>query len=425
VRALDGSRFSASIQGTAASLIICALVGGCARYAAAPIGPAALSNGAVTQERDGIRVSVVVPDDDEVERLFGVPLAKYGVQPVGVEIANSTRDFYWFSNLGVDPDYFTPIEVANRARYSFFRASANEEMRKHFLASAIGSYVGPGQKIGGFVFTNLSRGLKPVNVDLIAPHRMVPFYFMIRVANLDAEHSQVDIEHLYRPDEIRDMTEGQLRSAIEAMPCCATTADGHGVQDPLNFVVVGEPDEALAAFIRSGWHVSEVLRTSSAIETFWSYFFSSPYKYAPISPIYAFGRPQDLALQKARDTARERNHLRIWRTPLRCNGDAVWIGQISRDVGLNFSWKTFIGHEIDPDVDEARNYLAQDMLRSQGMERIGWVKGVGASSESEPHYMDDGTAFFTDGLRLVMWFGKPPIPVDELEFLSWERPPPR
>jgi hypothetical protein len=188
---------------------------------------------------------------------------------------------------------------------------------------------------------------------------------------------------------------------------------------------VGEPDEALAALVRSGWHVSEVLRTSSAVATFRSYFFSSPYKYAPISPIYVFGRPQDLALQKARDTARERNHLRIWRTPLRCNGDAVWIGQISRDVGLNFSWKTFIGHEIDPDVDEARNYLAQDMLRSQGMERIGWVKGVGAASESEPHQMEDGSAFFTDGLRLVMWFGKPPISLDELQFLPWERPPPR
>ncbi len=426
MRSLDSLRSTPRTSRTVALLIACALAGGCARYHAEPIGPAALSTGAVTQERDGVRVSVVVPDDAAIERLFGVPLTKYGIQPVGVEISNGTRDFFWFAPLAVDPEYFTPIEAANRARYSFFGGSANEEMRRHFLAAAIGSYVGPGQTIGGFVFTNLSRGLKPVNVDLVAPHRMVTFYFTILLRNLDAEHSQVDIEHLYAPGEFRDLTEGELRSAIEAMPCCATSEDGRGVEDPLNFVVVGEPGEALASFVRSGWHVSEVLRARSAFTTFWSYFFSSQYKYAPVSPIYLFGRRQDLALQKARETARERNHLRLWRTPLRCNGDPVWIGQISRDVGLTFSWKTFIGHEVDPDVDEARNYLVQDMLlRSQGLEHIGWVKGVGAASPSEPHHMEDGSPFFTDGLRLVMWFGQAPISIDEVQVLPWEKPPPR
>jgi len=59
---------------------------------------------------------------------------------------------------------------------------------------------------------------------------------------------------------------------------------------------------------------------------------------------------------------------------------------------------------VDPDVDEARNYLAQDMLRSQGIERFGWVKGVGAASPAEPHHMDEGSPFFTDGLRVVLWF---------------------
>jgi hypothetical protein len=138
------------------------------RYRPAPIDASALSDGAVTREHDGVRVSVVVPGDAEVERLFGVSLAEYGIQPVGLVIANDTRDSYWFARFTVDPDYFTPLEAANRARY-FFARSANEKMRQHFLASEIGSYVGPGQRIGGFVFTNLSRGLKPVNVDLIGP----------------------------------------------------------------------------------------------------------------------------------------------------------------------------------------------------------------------------------------------------------------
>jgi hypothetical protein len=244
---------------------------------------------------------------------------------------------------------------------------------------------------------------------------LLPFYFTIRVSNLEAEYSNVDVEKLYAPDQIRDVSEAELRAAIEAMPCCATSEGGNGIEDPLNFVVVGESADALSSFIRTDWHVSEVLRTRSALETFWSYFFSSQYKYAPVSPIYLFGRRQDLALQKARETARERNHLRIWRTPLRFAGKPVWIGQISRDVGLTFSWKTFVGHEVDPDVDEARNYLAQDMMRSQGL------KGVGAAPSSVPHHMEDGSPFFTDGLRLVLWFGKPPISLGAIQFLPWER----
>ena len=417
MRASSASRIAAVL---AASIFLWS----CARYRPAPIDAAVLTTGAVTQERDGVRVSVVVPSDDDVERLFGVRLTEYGIQPVGFVITNDSKDFYWFAHLAVDPDYFTPMEAANRARY-FFGDSADEEMREHFLKSAIGSYVGAGQTISGFMFTNLSRGVKPVNVDLIAPHRLLTFYFTIHVPNLEVEYSHVDVDTLYPADQIRDVSPEELRSAIEAMPCCATNEDGKGVQDPLNFVIVGEPGEALSSLVRTGWHVSSVLRTRSAMKTFWSYFFSSQYKYAPVSPIYLLGRRQDLALQKARETARERNHLRVWRTPLRCEGKPVWIGQISRDIGLTFSWKTIVGHEVDSDVDEARNYLAQDMLRSQGLERFGWVKGVGAASTAEPHHMDDGTPFFTDGLRVVLWFGKPPISLDEIQVLPWEKPPPR
>ena len=82
-----------------------------------------------------------------------------------------------------------------------------------------------------------------------------------------------------------------------------------------------------------------------------------------------------------------------------------------------------VGHEVDPDVDEARNYLVQDMLRSQGLEQIGWVKGVGAASQSEPHHMDDGTPFFTDGLRAVLFIATKPVPITRIDWLDWREEP--
>ena len=73
-----------------------------------------------------------------------------------------------------------------------------------------------------------------------------------------------------------------------------------------------------------------------------------------------------------------------------------------------------------PDVDGARDYLVQDMVHSRGLERIGWVKGVGAAPSSQPQHMEDGSPFFTDGLRLVLWFGDPPIALDESQSLPWQ-----
>jgi hypothetical protein len=411
--------------GTAAILLLwtIALVG-CARYSPEPMTSVPFLERAVAQERDGIRVTVAVPGDEESERLFGVPLASQGIQPVWLRIENSTERPYWFAPLGLDPGYFTPLEAASRARY-LFSSRANEEVQEHFLSSAIRSYVSPGQRIAGWVFTNLDRGVKAVNVDLIGPEGVEEFFFMVRIPGLRADYEEVDRETLQARGEVRVVDEGALRAALAGMPCCATTESGHGTEDPLNFVLIGAPDAVFPAFARTGWHVAEVLRGRSALKTFWSYFFGSQYRYAPISAIYLFGRRQDLSLQKARETARERNHLRIWWTPLTFEGQPVWIGQISRDIGLSFDWKNIVSHEVDPDVDEARNYLVQDMLRSQRLARFGWVKGVGPTPPSAPRHMEDGTPFFTDGLRAVMMFGKEPTSLAHIRLLGWEKPPPR
>ena len=248
---------------------------------------------------------------------------------------------------------------------------------------------------------------------------------MVPIPGLHADYQDVDHDTLYGPDRIRVVDEGALRTALEAMPCCATTEDGQAIEDPLNFVLIGARDEITPNLARAGWHVAEVLKRRSALKTFWSYFFGSQYRYAPISPVYVFGRRHDVSLQKARETARERNHLRIWQTPLRFAGKPVWIGQISRDIGLSYNWKNIVGHEVDPDVDEARNYLVQDMLRSERLTRFGWVKGVGAAPPSAPRHMEDGTPFFTDGLRAVMMFGTGRTPLDQIRLLDWEKPPAR
>ena len=143
-----------------------------------------------------------------------------------------------------------------------------------------------------------------------------------------------------------------------------------------------------------------------------------------ISPLYLFGRQQDFAAQKPRHTIHQRNHLRVWLSPLRFEGQEVWIGQISRDIGVRFTSEVWppVTHKIDPDVDEAMMALIEDLVPSQQLAKAGWVKGVGEAPRSKPRYNLTGDPYFTAGLRVVMQFDHRPHSYDDIETFEWEVP---
>jgi hypothetical protein len=146
------------------------------------------------------------------------------------------------------------------------------------------------------------------------------------------------------------------------------------------------------------------------------------YVNAPVSDLYVFGRAQDLALQKARDNIHQRNHLRLWLSPMRYHGKAVWVGQISRDIGsrLTIHSPTLTTHKIDPDVDEARRALAEDMAYSQNLIKLGFVKGVGPAAQSAPSRNLTTDPYYTDGYRQILVFDRHPTSLSDIEILPWE-----
>jgi hypothetical protein len=102
----------------------------------------------------------------------------------------------------------------------------------------------------------------------------------------------------------------------------------------------------------------------------------------------------------------------------------VFVGQISRDIGVKFTLKspTISTHVIDPDVDEARRYFVEDMAYSQALARHGYVEGVGVVPPQKPKKNLVGDPYYTDGLRVVLFFDSRPYTLDDIEFLKWERP---
>lgn len=108
---------------------------------------------------------------------------------------------------------------------------------------------------------------------------------------------------------------------------------------------------------------------------------------------------------------------------MRFQGKLVWVGQISTPKGGRFAGATSDGSLplIDPDVDEARNDLVQDLIYSQLVTEVGFVKGVGPVARSSPRTTPGGSTFYTDGLRAVLIFDSQPVSLTEIEFMGWER----
>ena len=142
-----------------------------------------------------------------------------------------------------------------------------------------------------------------------------------------------------------------------------------------------------------------------------------------MSALYFYNRPQDIGLQKARSTIHERNHLRLWATNYLYNGNTVWVGAISNDIGSYFTWKTQwkTAHAIDPDIDESRDYLVQDLVYSQSLKQVAIVENVLTPATMEdPHTNFMGQPWWTDGGRAVFVFGEDTRSLDELEEFNCE-----
>lgn len=380
---------------------------------------------AQTQQKGEARVTAAVLGAEESKRVFGAPLYDKLVQPIWLEIENKGEDPLWFLPASVDREYFAPLEVAYMYR-SGFSKEARGEMAEYFYDRAMGMYIPPRSVRSGFVFTQLDEGTKAFNLELVTEdHELLTFTFFIPVPGLSLDYERVDWDRIYSRDAIVTLDEEGLRKALEELPRCTTNKDGSGQGDPLNLAVIGDLEDVYYAFIRSGWDETETITASSAWKTASSFSGVGRYRYSPISALYVFQRPQDVAFQKARKTIHERNHLRLWLTPMRCKGKRVFIGQISRDIGVKFAAHTIITHKIDPDVDEARSYLLQDLWYSTGLRKYAYVKGVGPAPISAPRQNLGKDDYFTDGHRLVLWVTREPVALKDVQFVEWEFPPER
>jgi hypothetical protein len=184
--------------------------------------------------------------------------------------------------------------------------------------------------------------------------------------------------------------------ALESAP--KMTENAFGLPgDPLNIALIGSKEDLLGAMVKAGWQPADQTTLRSSISIATSVLLNRSYPTAPMSKVYLWDRPQDLAFERlTTKSPRQRHHVRFWQSPLKTkDGRPLWIGAATYDIGIGFSRFTGqITHHIAPDVDAEREQLMRDLTLPGQLQEMSQVTGIGASIAGRNQM---GDWYFTDG----------------------------
>ena len=139
--------------------------------------------------------------------------------------------------------------------------------------------------------------------------------------------------------------------------------------DMVNFLVLGSETAMQNVFTSAGWVKVDSDVRDAVLHGFIESLSKESYLTMPMSVLYLFGRPQDYGWAHAEpiNVVKTRNHLRIWKAPFTVNGETLWIGAATHDIGFERDQRNNgLTHKIDPDIDLERDYV-EKTLTSTGL----------------------------------------------------------
>jgi len=388
------------LLGLSCIAILSLAVAGCAATWQPPaqVGDSVLRGRASTANKQSVRLSAAVLSAEESRRMLGVDVNPKQVQTVWVEVQNATADTLWLLSSGTDPDYFAPLEVA-WSMHRELSGDTNKRIDEQFDKLGFKNPIPPRQTHSGLLFVNPERGTRLLNVDLLRRKSLIPFTFFLNVPDDASDRRFIQKSFNYPVQQLKNYENLEdLRVALARLPRCAGDSRSGEQGDPLNAVFIGEFPDIGAAVVRRNYR-----RDPRAVD----------------AAQYVFGREPDVVLRKESQGGAPATWVRGWLTPLRFKGQSIYVVQVGRPVGGRFVQKD-AQVLLQENVDEARNLLIQDMMYSGGLESLGFVTGVGASSQEHPRTTFSGAHYYSDGLRAVMFFATRPLSLSEVHVLDWE-----
>jgi hypothetical protein len=411
------------------------------RFAPQPLATPDQLRDVQTRTIGDVSVSVSILTDEQARQHFGVDFAKHELQALWMSVRNGSDRRLWFIRNVLDPDFYSAEEAA-LLTHGEVPSAERPRLHQYFRDESVRALLLPRMITEGFVFLPRIEGGRYVDVRLqgdayvegrsgpdatppqsVGVQRELRYEFALPLPDGDFDYERLDPTRTYAGRELPDLTLDQLRTTLEQLPCCAADGAGHAAGDPLNVVLVGEADEVLHSLTRAGWSFTHRIDFRTVRREVGAVVAGNGYPVAPVSSLHLFGRKQDIALQRARRSIAQRSHMRLWLAPFRHEGQSVWVGQVSRDIGIKLTPKspTLTTHIIDPEVDTTREYLFHSLIAEGFVSHFGFVQGGGAGSPAAPRRNLTGDPYYSDGLRLVVILATDPVPPDQITSLGWEQ----
>ena len=160
--------------------------------------------------------------------------------------------------------------------------------------------------------------------------------------------------------------DSQLRKDIDSLPR-RVNDQFQNQGDMVNFVIVGSLQNVQDALTAADWHVADRDVKESVLKAALETYQKKAYLAMPMSELYLFGRVQDYGYEQAEPYAvvASRHHFRVWKAPFQWNGQDVWAGAGTHDIGFEKDQRNgSVTHKIDPAVDGERDNIGATLQKT-------------------------------------------------------------
>lgn len=172
-------------------------------------------------------------------------------------------------------------------------------------------------------------------------------------------------------------------------------------EEPLSFIILAGSDTEVNKLLEnSGWQPCERVNIFNLYKLAKAGLLKNDYPKAPITPSFWNSKVPDFNFEKSAETKSpgQRYQLRIWKSSFILNdGSRIYLGKVNFSTG--FKWGVI--HQISPDLDAARENLA-DNLNNSALLASSEQKDLVAAQSGKNF---SGDPFFTDG-NLYIFFLK-------------------
>jgi LssY-like putative type I secretion system component LssY len=202
-----------------------------------------------------------------------------------------------------------------------------------------------------------------------------------------------------------DPIDQKLADGINSLPR-RVNDEFKNLGDMTNFVIVGTDKQVKDAFEAAKWHIADLDTKQSIAKAVLLTMQKQDYMTMPMSQLYLFDRVQDFGYEQGEAYAvvASRHHFRLWKAPFQWNGEDVWIGAGTHDIGFEKDQRNGkTTHKIDPAVDGERDHIGETLQQAGQVQTLRYFTPKNAITEARNA---TGGGYHSDGRVLVVFLGE-------------------